>query len=582
MKEYKKLWEKINFKNKVRIGILLILMVISAITELVSIGAVIPFLSVLVSPENIYNSEIFSNYNKYFGIKNSDELILPITIFFAGMAIITGLVRLTVMWLQNSVSISIGSELSLEVYRLTLYKPYQSHISRHSSVIHTGIQKAMYLVDNLIQPTLTIISAIIILIFVVTGLIIIYPKIGIIIILTFLIVYGLIIKIVKDQLKNKSKIVANMQTKTTKTVQEGLGGIREIILQGTQEIFIKIFKETFFPMQKASGQISVIGQSPRYLIESLGMVIIAIMAYQLLKESNDNIYIVVPYLGAIALAAQRLLPLMQQIYNAIVKIKGTSESINDAINLISDENYNIYKLKYEKLQFKEKIELVNIYFKYENKNEWILKDINILIKKGEVIGLIGKTGSGKSTLIDILMCLLENQRGQIKIDGKIINDRKLINSFQKNITHVPQNIFLSNSTVAENIAFGVEKNKINYDLINKAIKQAQLDEVINKWPNKYETMIGENGIMLSGGEKQRIGIARALYQTNDILILDEATSAMDSETELKVMNEINKLNPDMTIIIIAHRLNTLRNCDKIIEIDSGKIKDIHKYDDIKK
>jgi ATP-binding cassette subfamily B protein len=324
-----------------------------------------------------------------------------------------------------------------------------------------------------------------------------------------------------------------------------------------------------------------IGSSPRFGMEVLGMLLIAALAYMLAKQS-DGIDKAVPILGALAIGAQRLLPMLQQLYSSWTSIQGSQESLKDTLDLLDQPLPNYLNNPTSKeIIFKNKIMLKSLGFKYSSENPWVLRKIDLTIYKGSRIGFIGATGSGKSTLLDIIMGLLQPTEGEIQIDEQVLtihNQR----SWQSNIAHVPQSIFLTDSTIEENIAFGIPRELIDHQRVLQAAEQAQIAETIDSWPLKYETIVGERGIKLSGGQRQRIGIARALYKQAQVIIFDEATSALDNETEQIVMDAINSLSKNLTILIIAHRLSTLKDCQKIVKLSRGEITSINSYEDIAK
>jgi ATP-binding cassette subfamily B protein len=290
---------------------------------------------------------------------------------------------------------------------------------------------------------------------------------------------------------------------------------------------------------------------------------------------------VVPILGMFALAAQKILPAIQQVYSSYSNIKGSRASFEDVLELLDRPFYHntnkissVGCIKFEKI-----IELKDLSFSYDSGPLWVLKDVNLKIKKGECVGFMGVTGGGKSTLIDIVMGLLNPTKGDLIVDGCVISNKNK-NLWQAHITHVPQNIYLSNSTIEENIAFGIPKDKIDHQQVKIAAEQAQISDLISQWKDGYQTIIKERGANLSGGQRQRVGIARALYRKSDVLIFDEATSALDVQIEERIMDVINNLDKDLTILIIAHRLSTLKNCDKILEINKkGGIK-LKKYEEL--
>ena len=300
------------------------------------------------------------------------------------------------------------------------------------------------------------------------------------------------------------------------------------------------------------------------------MVLIAILAYAL-SQQDGGVSTALPVLGALAIGAQRLLPALQQIYSAWAAIAGNHASLADIIVLLNQPlpGY-LLKSAPAQLPFKNSICFDSVRFRYSNESPWVLDGINLTIPKGARVGFVGSTGSGKSTTLDILMGLLKPTEGQILVDDKPIKGNRL-RAFQQNIAHVPQNIYLADTTLAENIAFGVPLDIIDLNRVRNAARQAQIADFIESNPSGYQAYVGEQGIRLSGGQLQRIGIARALYKQANVLIFDEATSALDNNTEKSVMDAIKGLNNDLTILLIAHRLTTVRNCDTIIELEKGRI-----------
>ena len=362
-------------------------------------------------------------------------------------------------------------------------------------------------------------------------------------------------------------------------MQEGLGGIRDVLIDGTQATYCNIYRNADLPLRNAQGNNSFIGMSPRYALEALGMLLISSLAFTLAKQP-DGVAKAIPVLGALALGAQRLLPVLQLAYSSWSGIQGGQASLQDALELL-DQPLPDYadQPPVKPIPFKHQIDIKDLLFRYTPNTPYVLKNLHLTISKGSRIGFIGVTGSGKSTLLDIIMGLLQPTEGTLKIDEEPIttsNNR----AWQAHIAHVPQAIFLADSTIEENIAFGLPKNNIDLNRVKKAAEQAQIADIIETWPKKYKTYVGERGIRLSGGQRQRIGIARALYKQANVIIFDEATSALDNETEQAVMQSIESLGQDLTILIIAHRLTTLKNCTQIVELADGGIKRIGTYAEI--
>jgi len=382
--------------------------------------------------------------------------------------------------------------------------------------------------------------------------------------------YVLITGMFHRRLHRNSQRIAYEQTQVVKALQEGLGGIRDVLLDGTQPVYCNIYRQADLPLRRAQGNNTFIGQSPRYAMEALGMVLIAALAYVLGRQAG-GIATAIPVLGALALGAQRLLPALQQSYSAWAGIAGSHASLADTIALLDQP------LPAELLQpaplplpFKNTIHFDTVRYRYTSDGPWVLDGLNLTIPKGARVGLVGSTGSGKSTTLDLLMGLLIPTEGAILVDGHPISNNR-VRAWQRSIAHVPQIIYLADTTLAENIAFGVPTETIDLDRVRQAARQAQIANFIENSPKGYQAFVGERGIRLSGGQRQRIGIARALYKQASVLVFDEATSALDNATEQSVMDSIEGLSSDLTILLIAHRLSTVRRCDTILELEQGRL-----------
>ena len=571
MKNYNRLWLQISKKIKIQLIFLIILMIFVSFAEVLSIGAVLPFLGVLTSPEKVYNLEIIKPIIYYFNLKSPNDLILPLTLIFAFSAILAGASRLILIWFQTSIGYKIGVNLSVLIFRRTIFQPYSTHTSMNSSNIIASItNKIDSVIEQTLIPILLILSSSIIFISIFSILIFINPLIAILASTLFAFIYSILLILSKQSMEKNSFIVSRKLNEVAKSIQEALGGIREIIIDGTQETYCDIHENAEIPLKKARSSIVIASQTPRFAIEAIGMVFIALLAY-FISERSIGLADAIPLLGTLALGAHRLLPVLQLIYFSFTNLRGGKQSLLDVLNLLEQPVFKEkYNSKIKPMLFKDNIQFKDVSFSYAENNNNVLKNINLSIKKGTKIGLVGKTGCGKSTLIDILMGLLKPSKGEILIDGKGLTSEN-IRSWQLHISHVPQSIFLSDSTIQQNIAFSAKKELIKLDqVVNSAIK-AQIHEPIQSMKLKYNSIVGERGIKLSGGQRQRIGIARALYKNMDIIILDEATSALDLKTERKVMEAINKISEDITIVVVAHRLSTLTEYDQILELKDGNL-----------
>jgi ABC-type multidrug transport system fused ATPase/permease subunit len=560
--------------------LLLVFMIFSSILEVMSIIIVVPFLNALTNSNSILNDDSFSSILFFFGIDSSKELILFFTFIFSSIVLFTGLFRFKLLQFQAKFSYNVGSEFSVEIYKRTLYQSYESHISRNSSEIISGIvNKANGVISNVLLPVLIIFSSGMMLVMVISALLYIDPVVAISSFFGFGLTYLIIMKVFSKILSEKGKQLSDESNKVVKALQEGLGGIRDILIDSSQKTYIDIYTNADKPLRSAQATIFVISNSPRFWVEAIGMTLIALLAY-FISNKDGGISSSIPVIGALVLGAQRLLPVMQQGYSSWAQIKGAQGFLKDTLELL-EQDYLIPPSKNDSLnlKFSDNITLKDISFSYQGTENPVLKGINFKINKGDRIGLIGSTGCGKSTLLDLIMGLLLPSQGKLLVDDVEITKGN-INSWQSHIAHVPQSIFLADSTIIENIAFGIEKDKIDRDKVISSSQKAEIADSIESWPLGYNSLIGERGVRLSGGQRQRIGIARALYKNADLIVLDEATSALDNFTENEITKSIDKLDKNLTIIMVAHRITTLKNCNRIFKLENGLISKEMKYNDL--
>jgi ATP-binding cassette subfamily B protein len=547
------------------------LMLISAFAEVVSLGAVLPFLGILVAPEHVFGQPIVADVALAWGITSADQLVLPLTFTFATAALLAGAIRILLLWVSTRLAFTSGADLGIEVYRRTLYQSYRVHVARNSSEVISGItSKVNSVVSLVLLPLLTLVSSTVILVVIMVALLAIDPMVASMAAVGFGASYALIAWMSRRRLHRNSQRITYEQTRVIKALQEGLGGIRDVLLDGTQPVYCDIYRDADYRLRRAQGNNYFIGGSPRPAIEALGMVLIAALAYALSRQVG-GIATALPVLGALALGAQRLLPALQQIYNAWASIAGSHASLADTVGLLDQPlPAELLQPAPTPLLFQDAIRFNAVRLRYTSDGPWVLDGLHLTIPKGTRVGLVGSTGSGKSTTLDLLMGLLVPTEGEILVDGQpIIGNR--VRAWQQTIAHVPQSIYLADATMAENIAFGVPLDTIDLDRVQQAARQAQIADFIEGSPGGYQAYVGERGIRLSGGQRQRIGIARALYKQASVLVFDEATSALDNATEQSVMDAIEGLSNDLTILLIAHRLTTVRRCDTIFELEHGRV-----------
>jgi ABC-type multidrug transport system fused ATPase/permease subunit len=565
-----RLWRHLSRRRRRQFALLMGLIVLGGLAEVVSLGAVLPFLGMLVAPDKVFKHAVVADFARSWGITTPERLLLPLTIVFAAAALIAGAIRLLLLWVSNRLAFATGADFSIDVYRRTLYQPYWVHVTRNSSEVISGITSKVNDTVAVLNQLLLLISSTVLLVAITLALFAIDPVVASLATAGFGVSYGLISWMSRRRLQLNSDRIARGHTQVIKALQEGLGGIRDVLLDGSQPLHCDIYRRADQPLRRAQGDITIVSSSPRFAMEALGMVLIAVLAYSLSRRAG-GVATALPVLGTLALGAQRLLPALQQSYNAWAIIVGCQSSLAKTIELLDQPlQPEVLESAPAPLHFQDALCFKGVRFRYANDGPWVLDDLNLTIRKGSRVGFVGSTGSGKSTTLDLLMGLLMPTEGEVLVDGKSVVGRR-VRAWQQTIAHVPQSIYLADTTVAENIAFGVPVELIDFGQVRQAAHQAQIAEFIEGSPDGYNASLGERGIRLSGGQRQRIGIARALYKHASVLVFDEATSALDNSTEQSVMDAIDQLNRELTIILIAHRLTTVRRCEIIFELQHGKL-----------
>ena len=568
---------KLPQRRRSQLLLLLGVMLLGAMAEVISLGAIVPFLAILADPEQALVRPEVASLVSALGLSDAQDLRWHFTLLFATTALVAGLLRFVLIYVTAKVTYGIGHELGAEVYRRTLYQPYEIHLARNSSEIMGGINKVDVIVW-LIAGVLNCVSAIVMSIFIVSALVLIDPKVAIATLIGFSSIYAFVSLVTRRKLAQNSDTISAALDLRVQSVQEGLGGIRDVLLDHSQELFLRRFNQVDWPLRQAQTSNNIIGPSPRFAVEALGMVLIALLGYYLAAK-DGGIATALPTLGVLALGAQRLMPLLQLSYQGWVFVAGNRQVLQDVIALLNQPVTVDAMTVTEQLPFLEGIRFEEVSLRYQASSPHVLKRLNLSIAKGARLGIIGATGSGKSTLMDLLMGMLQPSAGKISIDNvPLTNSTRL--TWQRNVAHVPQAIFLADATFAENIAFGIEPELIDMDRVRHAAQRAQIAQFIESSALGYAATVGERGVRLSGGQRQRIGIARALYKQATVLVFDEATSALDTETEQAVMEAIERLGRELTIILIAHRLSTLKNCTQIVELSDGAIKRMGTYHQI--
>ena len=567
------IWGFIRKKRKLQLLCALVLMNINGILEFLTLTSGIPFIRVLINPQTLLENK----YIAFLGISNNQQLFFIIPILFGTLAAIASFIRILNLWINGRLSAAISTDISSQSYKNLLLQDYKFHLNQKSNEIINSLSLDISKFQGLIKTILNLITSLIICIAIFTTMAFINWKLTFSIGFIIGLVYFLILKFCKKTLSNNSKTITRCNDLQFKYIQEGLGAIKDIILNQTHHIYINNYRKNDIPLKVAMVDNKFLTLVPRFAIEGFILFLISLYTLYVLNFTSMDISKNLPILGALILGAQRILPAIQLIYTSLAQIQSTRTSLKRILFFLNLNNHNFEDNIEYFPKFEKNVVFDNVSFEYEKNGENILKEISFTITKGEKIGIIGTTGSGKSTLLDLFMGLSKPSRGFIYVDGIDINDDKnIINlkRWHKSISHVPQKLFFTNSSIAENIAFGEPKGLINFKRVKKVSNLARISEFIESKKFGYKTLIGERGINLSGGQLQRVGIARALYRNPKVLILDEITSALDTKTEKEVLSSIRLLEKGITVLIIAHRKSTLKDCDKVIQLEDGKIKKI--------
>jgi len=586
MQNFKKILYLLNSSEKKKIIFLLILIFCMAFIDMLGVASILPFIAVVANPQLIETNTILKylyQLSSILGVSNSKQFMLVLGVLVFLFLIISLIVRALTHYAQIRFALmreySIGARL-IEFY---LHQPYTWFLNRNSAdlskVILSGVNEIVY---ETILPSLNLIAQSLVTISILTILIIIDFKLAIIVGSVLITTYATIFYFMKNILSQRGSDRLQANKDRFVSVSEAFGAIKEIKVGRLEKVYVNRFSlpaQLYASHQSASTAISHL---PRYFIEGIafgGMVLLLLI---LMKDGNLFANIV-PVIAVYAFAGYRIMPAIQQIYVAVTQLRVSRASLDDIYkDLMSSQFYENDINQTKVIALTRSIVLTNIHFNYPNSKQAALKNINLSIPAFKKVGFVGVTGSGKTTTVDLILGLLSANKGTVSVDGNIISSKNK-SCWQKNIGYVPQQIYLIDDSVSANIAFGSNFKKIDRIAVEQAAKTANLhDYVIKELPHNYDTILGERGTRLSGGQRQLIGIARALYHKPQVLILDEATSSLDNITEQSIMNAINNLGKEVTIILIAHRLSTVKNCDIIFLLEKGELKDQGTYEELSK
>ena len=580
MQTFKKIVYLIANHQRKRALLLLLMILIMALLDMIGVATIMPFMAVLTNPglvETNFILKIMFQASSIFGVETNQQFLIFLGILVFIMLITSLTFKALTTWFQLRFIVLIEYNICKRLIERFLNQPYSWFLNRHSADLSKVILSQVREVNGqAVAPMFHLISQSMVTITLVTLLFFADPKLSLIISIVLGSAYLIIYKDIKCILERIGKERLMSDKMRFESVTEAFGAAKEIKVGGLEEIFIKRFSDPARIFARHTSTAQIISHIPRYFLEiiAFGGILLVILYFM---TRNNNFETALPLISLYAFAGYRLMPALQKIYISMTQLRFVGPSLDNLYDELKSLKQPVSNQKQENIRLNKSISLKNVFFNYPNMSRTALKNINLSIDVNSTVGLVGATGSGKTTLVDIILGLLESQKGSIEVDSKIIT-HKNIRAWQRSIGYVPQNIFLADDTIAANIAFGTNSKDIDQTAVERAAKLAYLHEFVSKeLPAKYQTIVGERGVRLSGGQRQRIGIARALYHSPELLIFDEATSALDNQTEASIMKTLKNLKSNITIILIAHRLSTVKECDKIFVLEDGKIVSEGKY-----
>ena len=556
-------------ERKKDVLVVFFLSIFSCLAESISIAMLIPFISFFVNPDNYLFNNLFEFFFEFFNIIEKKDILLTVSLGFIFIVSLSGLIRLKYIKYSNSLSDNVTSDFQIKIFKFLTNQNYSYYIKHGSNEIMSSLAQKSGAFNGIIFSSLNIVNSILIILAITAILTINEPVFTPLIIISTFLFFFVIFKIKSSTVLKRGQNINSNQDRMIDIFQNTVGYLPEIIIYNLKQFFIKTLSKVSKETARAVTENRITASTPKIYLETFIIIFVVLIIY-ITDLSERSIESNISYFAILAFGAQKSLPLINSIYQMSINFKGSEAIVNSFLNLLEkDEKLEIVDQEYDALKFKKIIKFENISFKFDKNLPNIISKFNFEIMVGEKIAIKGKTGSGKSTLANIVAGLISPTQGKILVDGIEINSENLKN-WQKNIAIVPQTVFLNDATVLENIAIAQNFSSIDLEKAKNSAELAQINTFIQSLPNKYMEEVGERGVRFSGGQRQRMGIARALYRNVKVIILDEPTNALDSKTEKLVMDSISKLGKDITLIMISHSDTSLKYFDKIIDLDKFK------------
>ncbi len=577
------LFNLLSTNQRKRFYVLQFLVIVMSVFEILGVASIIPFMALVGDMSQLEQNTFFAKVYSQSGVASESQFVFYIGLCVLGLLFVSMIISIFTTWGLSMFANKIGTEIADRLYTYYLQKGWLFHASGSSAQLTKKIAtETMRVTGAVLVPLMQMNSKVVLSLLMSLSIFFYDPKVALIGLSIFAISYFFLFKGVRNRLNKNGIAISEVNEERFRLMNEGFGGIKDLLLMGRDNDFINRFNRSGKTLAYSQGTNAALAQAPRYFVELLAFGSMIVLILYLIATHNGNLGMILPILSVYAIGIIKLLPAFQQIYSSIAIIKANIpafESIQQDLHDSLHKESKSQQFEQNHLNPKHSISLENITFTYPNKEEPALNKLDMLIPSNSVIGIVGPSGSGKSTLIDILLCLIEPDNGNLKIDDEIIN-RQNRRSWQNTIGFVAQTIFLSEGTIAENVAFGIPEKQINLSQVQKVLKLAHLSDFISTLDQGIYTKVGERGVQLSGGQRQRIGIARALYHNAEVLVFDEATSSLDGITEKMIMEAIHNFSGKKSIILIAHRLKTVKKCDKIFFIDKGRVADQGTYQEL--
>ncbi len=561
-----------NYKERQQILLLSLGILVMSLLEVVGIASVVPFIAVVSKPEMIHQNNYLSFAYHSIGFTSNNQFLIGLGVLALVALVCSNAFSAYISWFTTYFSNMQGHRLSTRLFAKYLSQPYLFFLNRNSAdLLKNVLSEVARVIQGVILPGVLAVSKLVSITFILILLLWVDPQVSLCLAAVLSCAYIVIFKFVRNQLFRIGEASTEVVFQRFKISNEAMSAIKDLKLRGAECELIRRFSIPSRDNASYSSQSAIISQVPRYALEAVAFGGILLIVLYLLGSDHDSANII-PVVSVFALAGYRIMPGFQQIYQSITSVRFHFPALEILVEDLSDHSGRELSEvgNVEVIPFHHSIKLRSISFSYPNIEVPVIDDFSIDIDCNTTIGLVGATGCGKTTIVDIFLGLLSPQSGNISVDGTDINKENLA-AWQKNLGYVPQSIYLSDDTIERNIAFAIPDNEIDRERVVQAAKMAEMADFIDSLPGGYETDVGERGVRLSGGQRQRIGIARALYHNPKVLILDEATSALDGITENVIMDAIHNLSGKKTVIIVAHRLATLKECDIVHIIDKGKI-----------